>query len=291
MGYNGSVPHTPPTSSRRESTLMRMNMKSINVLIDGLVEKDNEEYIQKLFERSSRGKSITGECKKDSVPEEKLLELLRNSIKDERLQYLLLDILDEREINADSISDKVLEYCLNYPTPWRRTLLISLAHMHLKKEQLERLNQATEASEAFYQLLLLNLRDNDLDIAQFRNFLLENERHLSDSINFREHMEGQNINRDKIDLTNRLARAHLEKSIRTSTDLMFSPLPSALLWLNLYDDNFSVSQFREFLLEYEKYFSNLANSIRFLRRRDLCREKIDVVDQLVHERGIEPRDV
>ncbi|MDR2522927.1 MAG: hypothetical protein LBC93_04410, partial [Synergistaceae bacterium] len=123
-----------------------MKMKSISILIENLLEKGSEEYIQMLYERSRRGKSITGEYKKDSVPEEKLLELLEKSTKDERIQWLLILILDEREINADSISDKVLEYCLNYPTSWKRTLLVSLAHIHLKKEQLKRLNQVVETS-------------------------------------------------------------------------------------------------------------------------------------------------
>lgn len=270
---------------RRESAIMRMNMKSINVLIDNLVGKDNDEYIQMLYERSMRGKSITGEYKKDSVSEEKLLELLEKSSKDERVLCLLIQLLSDGKINADSISDKVLEYCLNYSSEWESTLLMILAHMQLKKKQLERLNQAIETPEAFYQLFLLNLRDNNLDIDLFRKFLLENKKHLGELANFREHIEGQNINQDKIDLTNQLARAQLEECIRTSDNSLFS---SFLLLLNLYDDKFSVAQFREFLFGNEKKFSNLADSTRLVRQQ-LCQEKVDLVDQLICERGIKPR--
>jgi hypothetical protein len=60
------------------------------------------------------------------------------------------------------------------------------------------------------------------------------------------------------------------------------------LLLNLYDDNFSVLQFQEFLLENEKDLGNLADEKRCVRREDLCQDKIDLVDQLIHERGIEP---
>jgi hypothetical protein len=255
-------------------------MKSINILIENLMEKDNEEYIQMLYEKYRKGKSITDEYKKDSVPEEKLLELLEKSSKDERLRCLLIEILGGEEINASSISDKILGYCLNYPTPWKRTLLVLLAHMHLKREQLEQLNQVVETSEAFYQLLLLNLRDNDLDITLFRDFLLENEKYLDDVTNFREHIEGQSINQDKIDLTNQLARDHLEECIQTSSNAIFR-YSSSLFLLNLYDDNISISQFQAFLLENEKYL-DLANSKRLLRRQDLCQEKIDLVEQLIY---------
>jgi hypothetical protein len=147
-------------------------MKSINILIENLVEKDNEEYIQMLYEKERKGKNITGEYKKDSIPEEKLLKLLEKSSTDERIRCLLIGILGGEEINADCISDKIFEYCLNYPTHWKRTLLILLAHMRLKKEQLEQLNQRIETSEAFYQLYLINMRDNNLHITRFRDFLL-----------------------------------------------------------------------------------------------------------------------
>ena len=71
--------------------------------------------------------------------------------------------------------------------------------MHLKRERLEQLNQVVETPEAFYQLFILNLRNNDLYIKQFLDFFLENERHLGEVTNFREHIKDHSINQDKID--------------------------------------------------------------------------------------------
>jgi hypothetical protein len=185
--------------------------------------------------------------------------------------------MGEGKITADSISDKVFEYCLHYPTPFKSTLLMILAHMQLKKEQLEQITQAIESPEAFYQLFLLNLRDNDLYIPQFRDFLLENKKYFSSIANFQEHIKGQNINQDKINLTNQLARVQLEKCIQISPHSMFS----SLFLLNLYDDNFSVSQFRDFLLENENHLSSLANFRENIKGQNINQDKIDLTNQLV----------
>ncbi|MDR1978414.1 MAG: hypothetical protein LBQ42_06740 [Synergistaceae bacterium] len=146
-------------------------MQSINILIENLLKKGNEEYIQMLFEKCRKGMSIASEYKKDSVSEDKLLELFENSSKDERIQWFFIEILSK--INEVSISDEIFEYCLNYPTPFKETLLGLLAHMLLKKEQLEQLNQTIESPEAFYQLFLINLRDNDLICCEISGFYVE----------------------------------------------------------------------------------------------------------------------
>jgi hypothetical protein len=262
-----------------------MKMGSINILIENLVEKDNDEYIQMLFEKDRKGKDITGGYKKDSVPENKLLNLLENSTKDERIQCLLNVILRAENINEDSVSDKVFEYCLNYPGEWKRTLLILLAHMRLKKEQLKQLIGEEIIPEAFYQLFFINLRDNDLQISQFRDFLLEYENHLSLLANFQEHTEGKNINQDKIDLANQLVREQLKEDIQSYANTMFHH-SEGLFILNLYDDNLSVSQFREFLLENEKYFigrlADCKKDLEYSRRKNICQEKINLVDQLLN---------
>ena len=138
-----------------------------------------------IWHSDEKGKIIISNYEKDTVPEEKYLESLKNSNKDERIQSLLYEILFD--VKTDSISDKIFEYCLNYPTPWKETLLEILAHMHLKKEQLEQLNQIAYTSEAFYQLFFLNLYDNNLNITQFRDFLLGNKKYFGILGNFQKH--------------------------------------------------------------------------------------------------------
>jgi thiaminase len=142
----------------------------------------------------------------------------------------------------------------------------------LVREQLEKYI-LTPANSMFSSLFLLNLYDDNLSVSQFREFLLENERHLSSLANFQEHIKGQSINQDKINLTNQLVRAQLEKS---------------LFFINLYDNKFSISKFRKFMLENEEYPINLAYwwkhaRKRLLRRQDICQEKIILVDQLVEK--------
>ena len=270
------------TLSSWESAIMKTKKKSISILIENLAKKGNDEYIQMIYEMNEKGENITNDYEKDTVPEEILLALLEKSTKDDRIQALLLSIMFDGEINANSISDKIFEYCLNYPTPWKDTLLMILAHMPLKKEQLEQLNNVIEDHEAFYQLFLINISDNNLPIKQFRKFLLENEKHLSLLFSFQEYMIGQNINQDKIKLTNKLVREHLDIS-NYNLPTNYLNAFSSLFLLNLYDDNFSIKQFRDFLLHNKNHLSLLADFRERIYNQSLNQDKIKLTNKLVRE--------
>ena len=274
--YCSELNTTDLTLSSWERAIMKK--KSISILIENLVKKDNDEYIQMLYKEDEKGEDIVSDYEKDSVPEEMLLELLKNSSKDERIQSLLNEIIFY--VNEDSITDKIFEYCLHYPTSWKETLLILLAHIELKQEQLERLIQVMEVSEAFYQLFLINLRDNNLHITQFRDFLLKNEKYFSSLVNFQEHVEGHSINQDKIELTNKLVREQIEIcNQHTPDDSTFS----SLFLLNLHDNDFSVSQFRDFLLENEQHLCSLENFQERIRGQNINQDKINLTNQIIRE--------
>jgi hypothetical protein len=172
-------------------------MDNINVLIKNLSQK--KHYCQMTFNEFEKNPAfILENFSKDYVEEDNLLNLLRNSINNKKIRYFIPDILFL--IDESSISDKVFEFCLEYPGHFRKTLLIQLAHLWLKKEYIEQLNQVLETPEAFYKLFLMYLLDIDLPVGDLQNLMLENKKYLSDIENYKEHIIGQSISQDKIEL-------------------------------------------------------------------------------------------
>lgn len=178
-------------------------MKSINVLIENILQKNSRKYCKMLINALEiNGDFISHNYKKDVVDDGKLLNLLNNSIKHRYIQWFLPEILFS--VDESSINDRVFERCLKYPGRYRKTLLTQLAHINLKKEHLERLNQILETPEAFYRLFLLYLCDNNLSVVALREFLMKNKHHLSQISNYKEHLIGQNIPPNKIDLVEKI---------------------------------------------------------------------------------------
>jgi len=72
------------------------------------------------------------------------------------------------------------------------------------REQLEYISQVVKTPEAFNKLFFLYLSDNDFSVTQMREFMLENKKYLNDLVNYKEHIAGNSISQEKIDLADQL---------------------------------------------------------------------------------------
>lgn len=172
-------------------------MNSIKVLVDFLINSKPKD-IKKELDNCFDAGDIVREYRKDSVSEDKLIQLLQCSIKNKDIQLFLIDIFFF--INENSITDKVFEVCLNYPGRFKKTLLIQLAHNWLKEEQLKKLNSLLKTPEAFYKLFLLYLFNERVSVEQLYTFLLDNNKHLYAIKNYKEHLANKAVDKNKINM-------------------------------------------------------------------------------------------
>lgn len=121
---------------------------------------------------------ISDNFQKGEVDENLLLQLLRKSIHNERIKELLPDILFY--VEPYSITDAVVSFSLSYPGIFRDTLLSTLAHMWLKPEHLEQINNCIQTPEAFCKLFRYYAEDNQYSEGEFHRFLVKNINHLGD---------------------------------------------------------------------------------------------------------------
>lgn len=124
------------------------------------------------------GNYISNNYQKGEVDENLLLRLLKISIHNERIKVLLPDILFHIEVC--SITDAVVSFSLSYPGTFRDTLLCILAHLWLKPEHLEQINNCIHTPEAFCKLFLYYAEDDQYTEEQFYRFLDKNIHHLTD---------------------------------------------------------------------------------------------------------------
>ncbi len=111
-----------------------------------------------------------------------LLKLLKKSKRSYELRYLLPDIL--LLVKGESITDDVIDFCINYPTKgFRNTLIIQLAHIWLNPNQLELLNSYLPTAEAFCKLLIIYSSDRNY-MADTLSSLLENNRSYMDDAKY-----------------------------------------------------------------------------------------------------------
>ena len=182
-------------------------MESINKLIDNLVQKRNKKYCKMIFDGFGKnGAFIFNNYQKDKVDEDSLINLLKSSTKYKIIQWFIPDILSLTD--ESSITNRVFEQCLKYPGRYRKTLLIQLAHMWLRKDQLIELNQILETPEAFYKLFLMYLQDKDFSVNQLQEVMLKNVKHLNALTNYKEHLSGREVTQDKIILADKLIEEH-----------------------------------------------------------------------------------
>lgn len=121
---------------------------------------------------TAKNVSILDSVEKGDVAEPLLIALINKSLIFPYVRLILPDILYLTCEN--SITDKVLHHCLNYPGRYRKTLLIQLAHMWLPPSQLELINNNINTPEAFCKLLVIYANSSNCAPLQFSDFLSNN---------------------------------------------------------------------------------------------------------------------
>ena len=162
---------------------MENDKRHIRELIEILV--DPSKIIQRIYISIRLAKTvnyISDNFQKGEVDENLLLQLLRKSIHNKKIKELLPDILYNVEIC--SITDAVVSFSLSYPEIFRDTLLSTLAHMWLKPEHLEQINNYIHTPEAFCKLFLYYAEDDKYSESEFYRFLVKNIHHLGDVDSF-----------------------------------------------------------------------------------------------------------
>lgn len=135
----------------------------------------NPVYMFRCF-LSTRNESILDGFEKGDVSEHLLIALIKRSLICPYVRIILPDIL--YLTYTDSITDKVLYYCLHYPGQYRKTLLVQLAHMWLRPNQLELLNTSIDTPEAFCKLLVMYADSTNCTPLQFSEFLTNNYKRM-----------------------------------------------------------------------------------------------------------------
>lgn len=128
--------------------------------------------------------------RKDIVDDKVLLKLIRKSMFSRKIRYLIPDILSF--IHEKSITDSVLQCCLHYPGRFKSTLLIQLAHMWLRPDQLEKINDYIDTPEAFCKLFGIYAADQSYSAEYFSRFL-SNNMHFVRQVNCMEQLETHKI--------------------------------------------------------------------------------------------------
>ncbi len=170
---------------------------STNILINDLINATPKQ-IKDVLNRHYP-EEIIGQYVPDIVPEDDIIRLLNRSCKIKDLQYFLIALFFA--IEPQSVTDNVLEVCLNYPGRFRKTLLGQLAHNRLSEKQLLKLNENIDTPEAFYKLFLMYLAKKDMPDENFSRFLIENKRHLSALSGYKERLPSSNFDCGKIAVT------------------------------------------------------------------------------------------
>ena len=114
----------------------------------------------------------------DEVEEIKIIKLLKKSKHLHSIRWLIPDIIFL--IKEDSITNKVLDYCINYKGKFRKTLLVQLAHMRLTPEQLIKINNLIDTPEAFCKLVDLYINDDKYSIEGLNELLVSNAKYINE---------------------------------------------------------------------------------------------------------------
>ena len=171
---------------------------NINILVDKLI-KASPKQLKKMLSLCDGPEDIIHQYEASKVPEYNIIQLLKRSYRVKELQWFLCDIFFA--IAPESITDNVLQACINYPGRFKKTLLIQLAHIWLTERQLIELNTHIDTPEAFYKLFLMYLYQNDVPCEKLLQFLLNNRRHLNALIGYKERLPNANANEEKINMT------------------------------------------------------------------------------------------
>ena len=183
-------------------------MESINCLINLLINLDKKE-IRNMLTDCCDALEIIKKYEKDSVSKETLILLINRSVKYKEIQYFLIDIFSF--IDEKSITDDVLNICLHYPGRFRKTLLIQLAHLPLQEKFLIALNKRIDSTEAFYQLFLLYLFDNNKTCTELKLFLVKNKSKLYCLLNYKSLIKSRRIEKCKVDTIDFVLRKYKEE--------------------------------------------------------------------------------
>ena len=183
-------------------------MESINCLINLLINLDKKE-IRNMLTDCCDALEIIKKYEKDSVSKETLILLINRSVKYKEIQYFLIDIFSF--IDEKSITDDVLNICLHYPSRFRKTLLIQLAHLPLQEKFLIALNKRIDSTEAFYQLFLLYLFDNNKTCTELKLFLVKNKSKLYCLLNYKSLIKSRRIEKCKVDTIDFVLRKYKEE--------------------------------------------------------------------------------
>ena len=154
---------------------MDNSKQSISVFVNKLLKKNRMRFRKSAFIQYKLDYMyIVDNYSFDEVPEEALIQLIKDSIFDFRIRWFIPDILSLTAPN--SVSDRFLNICIKYPGRFKKTLLMQLSHVWLPAHQLELLNRNIDTEEAFYKLFFYYSTDDTYTFQEYGAFLKRNLR-------------------------------------------------------------------------------------------------------------------
>ena len=160
--------------------IMENDKQEISVLINELCDKKSRKRCNEIYTLYNNDLMyIYNHYIESEVDEKALLRLLQKSKRSNKIKFVLPDIISL--VHKNSITDRIINYCIKYPRKYRNTLIVQLAHIWLTPNQLELLNTVLETPEAFCKLLIIYTFDPCYSAIDLMSLLTNNKTYLADA--------------------------------------------------------------------------------------------------------------